>query len=290
MVATKFYEEYVKAAVIANVDLIVCGAGLPMDLPKFVEGTNVKIAPIVSSKKAASLIIRQWEKKYNRYPDLIVIEGPLAGGHLGFNNNDLDTLIKEYDEQDYSASYDEEIKEIVEYIREVEKEKNIQIPVVAGGGVFSSDDMTHYMNLGLDGVQVGTRFVATYECDASTEYKQAYINARKDDVVIIKSPVGMPARAIKNDFLEAISKGTRILGKCRQCVKTCDISKTPYCIAKALIEAVKGNVKEGLIFCGAHVDRITRMESVKEIMDEFAECQKRFLLTHSDFKKADTVL
>jgi len=267
MVATKYYEEYVKKAVEAKVDLIICGAGLPMDLPSFVKNTDVKIAPIVSSKKAASIIVRQWERKYEKFPDLVVIEGPLAGGHLGFQKDILDEFIKS------PSDYDKEVIEIIEYIREVEKKNNITIPVVVGGGVFCVEDMKHYMDLGADGVQVGTRFVTTYECDASMEYKQAYINAKEDDVVIIKSPVGMPARAIKNEFLETVQSGNRLMGKCRQCVKTCDINTTPYCIAKALIEAVKGNLKEGLIFCGSNVSKITKMESVSEVMEEFASWQ-----------------
>ena len=262
MVATTDYELYVEAAVKVGVDLIVSGAGLPLDLPKLVEGSNTKIAPIVSSKKAAMVIMRQWIRKYNRLPDIVVIEGPLAGGHLGFSNEELDTLD--------IPTYDAEVKAIIEYVRETAMQNNAEIPVVVGGGIFDRDDMDHYMSLGADGVQVATRFVATDECDAHERYKQAYIDATKQDVVIVKSPVGMPGRAIKNAFLERVAAGERIMGKCRHCVKNCNPSTTPYCISKALINAVTGNVEEGLIFCGGNVHRVNEIVPVASVMKEFA--------------------
>lgn len=288
MVATRYYEKYVKQAVKAGAALIISGAGLPMELPGYTKGTKTKIAPIVSSKKAASIIIRQWEKKYQVFPDLVVIEGPLAGGHLGFSRAEIDELCelsdsdsvseewnKRSDQGNWCRKYDREVKEIIDYIREVEKKNQIQIPVVVGGGIFLAEDMKHYMGLGADGVQVGTRFVATEECDASDAYKQAYINAQKEDIVIIKSPVGMPARAIKNRFLDDISNGKRSVGKCCQCIKKCDSVNIQYCIAKALTEAVTGNMEEGLIFCGANVDQVNKIETVGQIMEEFSSWELR---------------
>lgn len=262
MVATTDYEKYVKAAVKAGVDLVVSGAGLPMNLPELVKGSLTKIAPIVSSRKAAMVIIRQWLKKYNRLPDMVVVEGPLAGGHLGFSREEIDTLTPEV--------YDKEVKDIIDYVDEVSSQNNTDIPVVVGGGVFDRADADHYMEMGAAGVQIASRFVTTYECDASDEYKQAYINAKEEDITIVKSPVGMPGRAIKNEFLERVSNGERIMGKCRRCVKSCKPDITPYCISKALINAVIGNVDEGLIFCGANVHRLKEIVSVASIMNEFA--------------------
>ena len=278
MVATTGYEEYVKAAVAAGADIVVSGAGLPLNLPELVENSDTKIAPIVSSKKAAMVIIKQWQRHYNRFPDMIVIEGPFAGGHLGFSKEDIDSYIEEtkfYEDgnsvnRTISANYDAEIKQILDYIDEVCKENNVHIPVVVGGGVFDRSDADHYMGLGADGVQIATRFVATHECDADEKYKLAYINASKEDVVIVKSPVGMPGRAIKNAFLERVKSGERIMGKCRQCVKTCNPATTPYCISQALINAAIGKVDEGLIFCGGNVEKIKNIVSVASIMAEFA--------------------
>lgn len=278
MVATTGYEEYVKAAVAAGADIVVSGAGLPLNLPELVENSDTKIAPIVSSKKAAMVIIKQWQRHYNRFPDMIVIEGPFAGGHLGFSKEDIDSYIEEtkfYEDgnsvnRTISANYDAEIKQILDYIDEVCKENNVHIPVVVGGGVFDRSDADHYMGLGADGVQIATRFVATHECDADEKYKLAYINASKEDVVIVKSPVGMPGRAIRNAFLERVKSGERIMGKCRQCVKTCNPATTPYCISQALINAAIGKVDEGLIFCGGNVEKIKNIVSVASIMAEFA--------------------
>ena len=257
MVATKKYEEYVKAAVAAGVDLIISGAGLPMTLPEI--SGNAKIAPIVSSKKSLSVISKYWMKKYSRKPDLVVIEGPEAGGHLGFSKEDIEeyTVLKTKD-------YDTEVKAVIEMAHEME------VPVVVAGGVYSREDMEHYLEMGADGVQVATRFVTTKECDASDAYKQAYINARKEDIVIVKSPVGMPGRAIHNAFLDKVSAGERFMRGCRQCVSTCDPATTPYCITEALVNAVKGNLDEGLIFCGSNAYRAEKIEAVAEIMEEFS--------------------
>lgn len=262
MVATTDYDQYVKAAVDAGADIVVSGAGLPLNLPALVEGSKTKIAPIVSSVKSASVIVRQWLRRYNKLPDMVVVEGPLAGGHLGFSRDEIDTFTKD--------TYDIEIKNIIDYISEVSQENNTHIPVVVGGGVFDRSDMDHMMSLGAEGVQIGSRFVATYECDASDSYKEAYINSKEEDIVIVKSPVGMPGRALYNKFMERVEAGERIMGKCRQCVKSCIPATTPYCISQALINAAIGKVDEGLIFCGANVHRIKEIVSVESIMKEFA--------------------
>lgn len=262
MVATQKYEEYVKAAVAAGVDLIISGAGLPVNLPDIVGKAKTKLAPIVSSLKSAQVIIRYWSKKYDRIPDLVVIEGPKAGGHLGFS-------LEQLNNPEYIADYDGEIKRIIEYVKQTGAEKGADIPVVVAGGVYEREDLEHALCLGADGVQMATRFVTTKECDASDAYKQTYIDAKKEDIILVKSPVGMPGRAIRNLFMERASKEKVPHGKCHLCVSTCKPGETPYCITDALLNAVKGKINEALLFCGTNAHRATRIETVKEIMDEF---------------------
>lgn len=258
MVATRQYEEYVKAAVKAGADCIISGAGLPMNLPELTKGFSTKIAPIVSGKKSLSVIAKYWMKKYGRKPDFIVVEGPKAGGHLGFSQEELAAY--------RTKSYDEEVKSIIECADELQ----LGAPVIVGGGVYTREDMEHYLALGASGVQMGTRFVTTKECDASDAYKQAYLDAKEEDIVIVKSPVGMPGRAIHNAFLEKVNAGERFMRGCRQCIKNCNPATTPYCITEALINAVEGNLDEGLIFCGSNAYRADKIETVAEIMEEFS--------------------
>lgn len=257
MVATKRYEDYVKAAVAAGADLIISGAGLPMTLPEI--SGNTKIAPVVSSRKSLSVISKYWQKKYSRKPDLVVIEGPLAGGHLGFSKEEIDayTVTNE-------KNYDDEVKAIIELANELE------VPVVVAGGIYERKVMDHYLAMGAKGVQIATRFVTTRECDASDAYKQAYIDAKKEDIVIVKSPVGMPGRAIHNAFLDKVAAGERFMRGCRQCIITCKPDTAPYCITEALINAVEGRLDEGLIFCGSNAYRANKIETVADIMEEFS--------------------
>lgn len=261
MVATRDYERYVKASVEAGADLIISGAGLPMKLPELTKGSHTKIAPIVSSLKSAEVIFKYWKKKYDRLPDLVVIEGPRAGGHLGFKMEELEEID--------DAAYDEEIKKIIARVNEYAEESGIFIPVAVAGGVYERSDMEHYLAMGAAGVQVATRFVTTYECDAADEYKQAYINAEKEDIVIVKSPVGMPGRAILNPFMKRAKEGQIPHGRCHMCISTCKPMETPYCITEALVNAAVGNVDEALLFCGSNAYRAKGLEHVKDIMDEF---------------------
>ena len=233
MVATREYERYVKAAVEAGVDLIISGAGLPMKLPELVGESKTKLAPIVSSLKSAEVIFKYWQKKYNRLPDLIVIEGPRAGGHLGFHMEDL----VEIDD----AAYDVEIQKIIDRVKEYGVQYGKDIPVVVAGGIYERKDMEHYMEMGAAGVQMATRFVTTYECDAAPAYKQTYIDAKEEDIVIVKSPVGMPGRAILNPFMKRAKEGRIPHGKCHTCISTCKPAETPYCITDALVNAAVGN-------------------------------------------------
>ncbi len=263
MVALSHYAEHVKAAVRTGADLIVCGAGLPVSLPELVKDADTAIAPVVSSRKAASVLLRMWDKKYKRTADLLVVEGPQAGGHLGFTREQLEDIP--------ALSFDSEIRGIIQEKRVYEEKYGVSIPVVAGGGIFDRMDVEHMMETGADGVQVATRFVVTEECDASRAYKQAYIDAGQEDVVIIKSPVGMPGRAIRNEFIRLMEQGRAAVRHCFGCIRNCDPGNTPYCITQALINAVKGDLDHGLIFCGAKVDKIREMTTVAALMRELAE-------------------
>lgn len=259
MVATKQYERYVKAACDAGADLIISGAGLPIKLPDLVKGYNIKIAPIVSSLRAASIILKMWDRKSKRTADFIVIEGPKAGGHLGFSKEEL---------QDNQFDFDMVIKDIINLIKEYEEKYQVDIPVIVAGGIFDKEDIKHVLSLGADGVQISTRFVVTKECDASEGFKKAFLNAKKEDINVINSPVGMPGRALLTPFIKKASQGKIPVKKCFNCLEHCNPLKTPYCITKALIEAVKGNIDEGLVFCGENAYRLNKMTTVKEIFDE----------------------
>ena len=258
MVAMKDYADHVIASCKAGVDLIISGAGLPLSLPKLVKGFDVKIAPIVSSQKAASIIIRKWLREEKRLPDLVVIEGPKAGGHLGFKAEEVED----------HENYDDEIVKIIDYVNDVAEENDTKIPVVVAGGVFSKEDIDHAMALGASGVQIASRFVCTHECDAADAYKEAYLKAKEEDMRIIKSPVGMPGRAIANPFLERIAKERIPVKRCFGCLAKCNPREIPYCITDALIRAVRGDVENGLIFCGANGGRINQIVSVHELLTE----------------------
>lgn len=293
MVASTHYETYVKAAVRAGADLIISGAGLPMTLPAAAAeavqemkaeasgkeavkaGTKTPastafpaLAPIVSSVKSADLICRYWLKKYNRLPDLVIIEGPLAGGHLGFRREELEMLTE--------PDYDAEIRRIIARIRSLGAAYGKEIPVAVAGGIYDGSDLLHALSLGADGVQAATRFVTTYECDAATAYKQAYLDAKKEDIVIVKSPVGMPGRAICNAFIQKTQKGQLPHGRCHGCIRTCSPKETPYCITEALMAAANGELENALIFAGANAWRAEKMEHVKDIMEEFKEAAEKW--------------
>ena len=260
MAVTQLYETYVKTACAAGVDAIISGAGLPTELPKFAEGYNVALAPIVSSTKSANVILKFWDKKYHRTADFLVIEGPLAGGHLGFSKEQLEDIP--------SLDYDTEIQNIIALKQTYEEKYQTTIPVFVAGGMFTAKDAAHVMELGADGIQAATRFVATEECDASDAYKQAYVNASDEDVIIIKSPVGMPGRAIKNAFIERMLAAPDKISHCFNCLKACNPATAPYCITQALINAVVGDLDNGLIFCGSRVGEITKITTVPKLMQE----------------------
>jgi nitronate monooxygenase len=260
MVAMNNYKEMVLTSVKEKIDIIISGAGLPMDLPEMVKGSATKAAPIVSSGRAAALISKVWDKRYSYAPDAVVVEGPKAGGHLGFNLEQLSD-IENHEVTDI-------VKDVIDALKPYEEKYKKKIPVIAAGGIYTGADIAKCLKAGAAGVQMATRFAATEECDADIKYKEAYINAKEEDIQIVKSPVGMPGRAIRNKFLEKVSNGNIQIKRCFSCIKTCNPKDTPYCITKALIEAVKGNVDDGLIFTGANVYKVDKIVPVKELMEE----------------------
>ena len=260
MVAMRHYEEYVRAAIDAGADLILSGAGLPTDLPRIAGDSRAKLAPIVSTDKSAKVILKYWGRKYKRMPDLLVIEGPKAGGHLGFTKEQL----KAYDQ----AAYDEEVSDILDTVRSYEEEFQCRIPVALAGGIENKAQAEHAFSLGVDAIQAATRFVTTEECDAHIKYKEAYLNAKETDIVIVKSPVGMPGRAILNPFMEKVMAGERIPhSSCHGCLQKCNPSEIPYCITDALVHAARGEVDDALLFCGAYAYKADHLETVKEVID-----------------------
>jgi len=259
MVALSNYEDLVRTSIEEGIDMVISGAGLPLDLPKFLTpGCKTRLVPIVSSARAAALICNKWLVNYNYLPDAVIVEGPKAGGHLGFK---LEQIF------DPNYALEKLIPEVVKVVNEIGLLNGKGIPVIAAGGIYSGADIVKILRLGASAVQMGTRFVTTDECDASMEFKQAYLDAKKEDVKIIKSPVGMPGRAIKSPFLEEVEAGKRQPKTCPvNCIRTCDINTAPYCIIASLTSALRGNFRRGYAFAGSNVWRTDKIIPVKELM------------------------
>lgn len=260
MVALTNFADMVKTAIEEGIDVVFSGAGLPLNLPKFkLPESNTKLVPIVSSGRAAAMLCKRWLEKFDYLPDALVVEGPRAGGHLGFKEEQLE-------HPDFAL--EKLVPEVIDAVKPFVEASGKAIPVIAAGGIFTGADILKFIELGADGVQMGTRFVATEECDASLDFKQTYVNAREEDMMIIHSPVGLPGRAIRNTFIEAMNRGEKEPFRCPyHCIITCDYQKSPYCIALALMNAKKGNLAHGFPFAGANAYRVEKIIPVKELMD-----------------------
>lgn len=266
MVAGNNYDHYVREAVKAGAEAVISGAGLPLKLPEYVN-EDTAIAPIVSSGRAARLLLKTWDMHYQRTADFIVIEGYEAGGHLGFKKADL--------LNGACLSNEEILKEVQIAIQPFEEKYQVKIPLIVAGGVFDGKDVAKYIELGADGVQVGTRFIATKECDASEAFKQCIIDAKEEDIVLIDSPVGFPGRAIHTAFLDKYHEARIPSKHCVNCLIPCNPASTIYCISEALIHAVQGDLDNGLVFCGSNGYRINEMSDVKTIIaDLMSEIQR----------------
>ena len=264
MTALSNFSDMVKTSIEEGIDIIISGAGLPLNLPQFLNGEKkTKLVPIVSSARAAGIISKRWLEKFSYLPDAIIVEGPMAGGHLGFKKDQIDNK---------ENSLEKLVPEVISEVSIYEGKCNKHIPVIAAGGIYTGEDIHKFMALGAAGVQMATRFVTTHECDASLEFKNAYINSRKEDIIIIDSPVGMPGRAIRNKFIDEVNDGKKHPFKCPfHCIKTCDYKNSPYCICLALINAQKGNLRHGFAFAGANAYRAKEIVSVKELIKSLLE-------------------
>lgn len=270
MVAMTNFADMVKTAIESKADVIFSGAGLPMDLPSYLkDGDTTKLVPIVSSSRAANIICDKWYDNYNYVPDAIVLEGPKAGGHLGYKLNQID---------DSNFSLEHLLVDLVERMKRVEDKVGKKISIIAAGGIYTGEDIKRFLQLGASAVQMGTRFVTTQECDASIKFKESYVNARQEDIEIINSPVGMPGRAVISNFLNRVKMGLEMPKKCPfHCIKTCDYTKSPYCIISALYSAFKGNFNKGYAFAGSNAFLANKITTVKQTIDD--------LLNEMNFRK-----
>ena len=274
MVALTNFGDLVTTALDEDIDFIFAGAGLPLDLPKYKKDHhNTKLVPIISSGRAARLLAKKWIKNYNYVPDAFVLEGPKAGGHLGFKKGKVD---------DKENRLENLLIDVKENIAVFEETYQKQIPIIVGGGIYTGGDINHFLELGASGVQMATRFVTTFECDASDAFKQSYIDAKVEDIVYIDSPVGLPGRAIRNEFLNEVAKGHKHPFACPyDCIITCKKEEAPYCITLALINANKGKFKNGFAFAGTNAYLAEKIISVKTVIEAIKEEFSKAKLTYS---------
>lgn len=263
MVALSDFEELLTATAEEEADLILLGAGLPLKVPQILSperarGGASRLVPIVSSDRAAAIILKSWEKA-GCFPDAFVVEGPLAGGHLGFKREQI---------SDPAHALETILPEVITAVLPYEQKAGRPIPVIAAGGIYTGQDIHRFLEMGASGVQMASRFVATLECDADAAFKKAYINAGREDMVIIDSPVGLPGRAIRNRFLDDVSAGIKKPFKCPwKCLRTCDFINAPYCIGLALTSAKQGKLENGFVFGGANAYRAEAITSVHDVIE-----------------------
>ena len=270
MVATTQYSDSVRTALRAGVDAVVCGAGLPRDLPGIaaeVPGSDAALAPIVSGGRAAALICKLWDRRYGRVPDFVVLEGPLAGGHLGFSREEAREA-----QAGHPKPLSGLLREVLEAVAPFQEKYGHDIPVFVAGGVKDGAEMRQYTDQGAAGAQFATRFIATEECDASDGYKQRLLEARPEDITIVQSPVGMPGRALRSPLIRRVEAGAQPKPeRCIKCLVPCDYKTTPYCISRALIDARNGDWENGLFFCGTNAGEVSRLSTVREQMDQIMD-------------------
>ena len=267
MVALSNYEDMVRTAAKEDIDYIISGAGMPISLPEFAEGSSAKLIPLIASGRAAGVLLKTWKRRYNRFPDAIVVEGPLSGGHIaGYSLEELKASRNEIKKEPFLENA---VKDVLALTEEYKKQYGADIPVIAAGGIFDGKDVAKFLNLGAKGVQLGTRFVATKECSAAEEFKQLFVTSNEEDLVFIQSPVGMPAKVIRTKFLDDVLRGERKDFICNyQCLRTCNPATVQFCVAKALIDAVEGRIDDAVVFAGTNVSRIKEIVSVKDMIDE----------------------
>jgi nitronate monooxygenase len=267
MMALSDYDDLLRVSIDEGIDVIFIGAGLPLRLPGSLtleefRLCRTKFIPKISSARAAEVILKVWDRHFGRMPDAFAVEGPLAGGHLGFSRDDLESG---------NTELTDILSQVLDTVSAYEPMYG-RIPVIAAGGIYTGADIHHMLSLGASAVKMGTRFVATDECDAHANFKKAYVECRKEDLVIIDSPVGLPGRAITSRLLSEVQRGEKKPLECLwQCLRTCDVKTAPYCIAKALTSAKLGDLQNGFAFAGANAYLVDRIVSVKELISSLVE-------------------
>jgi nitronate monooxygenase len=260
--AIEGYEAAVRASLAGGAQMIVSGAGLPLALPGYVGDADVALVPIVSSGRALSVICKQWQRKYNRLPDAVVLEGPESGGHQGFSHEGC---------ADPAHTLENILPEVIE-----ERDKWGDFPVLVAGGVWDHADIQKFLTLGASGVQMGTRFIGTFECDASPLFKEVILRAKAEDIELMKSPVGLPARGVRTSLQRRIEAGTAPQVKCvSNCLSPCGHGKgamaVGYCIADRLADAMRGDQENGLFFTGSNGAKLRDLVSVRDLIEELTQ-------------------
>ncbi len=253
------YGRIVQDACEAGVDIIITGAGIPTNMPEFTKDyPHIALIPIVSSSRALKLICKKW-KRYNKVPDAVIVEGPLSGGHQGFKYEDC--FKDEFQLENITPAVIEEAKNWGD------------IPIIAAGGIWDKNDIDKYIAMGCAGVQMATRFIGTYECDASEVLKNVLIDSKSEDIKLLKSPVGLPARGVMTNLQKSIQEGTAPKVACiSNCVGPCnrgeEAKAVGYCIADRLSAAYEGDIETGLFFTGANGYKVKKLITVKELMEK----------------------
>jgi len=262
MGALNNYEDFVRATAQEKMDYIVSSAGMPLSLPEYTEGSPIKLIPMLSSARGVGIILKAWKRRYNRFPDAVIMEGPLSGGHIG--GHTLEDL-----RAGRLQDLENMVKDSLKIIREYEDQYGANIPLIAAGGIFDGKDIARFLKMGAQGVQMGIRFIVTNECTVAEEYKQAHINATEKDLIYLQSPVGLPARVIRNKFVEGILRGEKKPVSCPYlCLRTCNPKETPFCMARALVDASMGKIDDAIVFAGINTPRLKKIVPVKELIDE----------------------
>ncbi len=254
MVALSNYRELVEESVRCKADFIISGAGLPIPLPEYIGDADIALIPVISGGRALSVLLSAWKRRYGRKPDAVIVEGPKNGGHLGFSMEQI--------ESPEGCSIDKlfaEVKAVMDEMGCSDK------PIIAAEMVASRDDIERMLRMGFAGVQIGTHFIASEEAGIDRRSKEVYVKATGKDVVVIKSPVGLPVRVLKTPLVERVLSGNREKFACPyRCLRTCNPAKAPFCIAKALLATWRGDVENGLYMTGCNVDAIREIYPIEK--------------------------
>jgi len=244
-----------------RVEAIISGAGLPLKLPQYVDNGYTKLIPLISNGRVARILLKRWDHEYKRTADAVVVEGPDSGGHQGFSLEEI--------HQSDNKTLERLFIDTKENLISFEQKYGKKIPVIVAGGIYSGEDIARYLNLGADGVQIGSRFILTEECEADPRLKQAHLDAQVDDITLTLSPIGLQARVIKNEFYERIKGGEKFDFRCPyKCLSVCKAGDANFCIAQALLAAKRGDMKNGLVLCSTTTSKNDKIYSVKGLMSE----------------------